>query len=467
MPDRVPILILDDPPGALSGFREQLCGERYRVELLHSLGEARRALLRQPYACVLSNLETNGSALAKMLQAHPELREVPILFVTDDPVASEALEQSCQLGPYDFISGPLDATLLRRKLRMFSLLFQQRHAIDRQKSLLEAVLTSSHEGVAVWGEDAALPEYVNERWRHLFANPQESTPTLQSLRQQVLEGHQPAEQDLEQSESGRIVHLNARLLPGENERVLILAREVTAERLEKRRLQTRQEELEQFAHVASHDLRTPLRHISAFADILAGELESPSPVVQEALTMIGEGVNRMRGLIDCLLAYAEVERVVERGTPVSLTEVVRQAWRVINSPYGQLQIEEPLPRVEGDPIRLGQLFQNLIENALKFARPGVEPQIQVGAVSGPAGTVIRVRDNGIGIPVQHRQRIFQVFQRLHTRQEYSGNGIGLAICQRVMTQHGGQIEVLSDGHSGATFQLHFPRRYDVSQRTGT
>lgn len=466
MPDRVPILILDDPPGALSGFREQLCGERYRVDLLHSLSEARVALLRQPYACVLSDLKSNGLALAKMLQAHPELREVPILFVTDDLAASEALENSCQLGTYDFIRGPLDATLLRRKLRMFCQLFQQRHAIHRQKSLLETVLTSSYEGVAVWAEGAALPEYVNERWRQLFGDGQESGPTLHCLRHQAL-NQQPAEQDLEQSESGRILHLNARVLPGENERVLILARDVTAERLEKRRLQTRQEELEQFAHVASHDLRTPLRHISAFADILAGELECASPAVQEALTMIGEGVHRMRGLIDCLLAYAEVEHVVERGAPVSLGEVVRQAWRVINSPRGQLQLEEPLPRVEGDPIRLGQLFQNLLENALKFSRPGVEPHIQVGAVLGPSGVVIRVRDNGIGIPVQHRQRIFQVFQRLHTRQEYSGNGIGLAICQRVMTQHGGHIEVLSDGYSGATFQLHFPRRYDVSLRTGT
>ena len=273
--------------------------------------------------------------------------------------------------------------------------------------------------------------------------------------------------DIRNFHNAKIHALAINIAGEENERVLILAREVTAERLEERRLKARQEELEQFAHVASHDLRTPLRHISAFADILAGELETTSPVVQEALTMISEGVSRMRGLIDCLLAYAEVERVVERATPVALAEVVRQAWRVINSPHGRLQIEEPLPRVEGDPIRLGQLFQNLLENALKFSRPGVEPQIQVSAISGPTGVVIRVRDNGIGIPVQHRQRVFQVFQRLHTRQEYSGNGIGLAICQRVMSQHGGQIEVLSDGHSGATFQLHFPRRYDVSQRTGT
>ncbi len=224
-------------------------------------------------------------------------------------------------------------------------------------------------------------------------------------------------------------------------------------------------ELEQFAYVASHDLQEPLRMVASYMQLLAeryrGRLD------ERADKYIGyavDGATRMQALIDDLLTYSRVGRA---GTPfgqVDLAAVVDRAaanLRPRAEQAGGTVTRDDLPPVWGDERQLTQLFQNLIGNALKFCQ-GRAPSVHVGAERGGAGLTFFVRDNGIGIAPEHRQRIFAIFQRLHTRAEYPGTGIGLAICRKVVERHGGRIWVESRPGEGSVFRFTISPREDDS-----
>ena len=222
-------------------------------------------------------------------------------------------------------------------------------------------------------------------------------------------------------------------------------------------------ELEQFAYVASHDLQEPLRMIASYTQLLARRYQDK--LGQDAQEFIGyavDGALRMQGLITDLLAYS---RLGTRGKPFQMTdcgEVLAQALanlKVAIEESGVQITRAPLPKVMGDPIQLMQLFQNLIGNAIKFR--GDAPTIHVAAElddRSPAPEwVFCVRDNGIGIEPQYFERIFVIFQRLHTRQQYPGTGIGLAVCKKIVERHGGRIWVESPPGQGAAFYFTIPK----------
>jgi PAS domain S-box-containing protein len=217
-------------------------------------------------------------------------------------------------------------------------------------------------------------------------------------------------------------------------------------------------ELEQFAYVASHDLQEPLRMIASYTGLLkrryAGKLDADA---DEFIGYATDGVARMQALIQDLLAYSRVNRRDEPflATPLDsvLTEVLANLRRAIQDAGATVVVGE-LPTVSGDRFQLVQLFQNLIANAVKF-HAEAPPRVEVSAERGTDGWTIRVADNGIGIDPQFFERIFVIFQRLHTRDRYPGTGIGLAICRRIAERHGGRIWVESSGR-GSTFSVFFP-----------
>ncbi|MCI4332374.1 MAG: ATP-binding protein [Thermoplasmata archaeon] len=210
-------------------------------------------------------------------------------------------------------------------------------------------------------------------------------------------------------------------------------------------------DLEQFAYVASHDLQEPLRMVGSYTQLLgekyAGKLDSDA---EEYLRFTHDGVVRMRQLIDDLLAFARVGTRGKPFEPVAVEEVFDQAVGNLEAAIaakGAVVTHGPLPKVEGDRGQLVQLLQNLIGNGLKFHGSG-PPHIRVEAVREGAVWRISVQDDGIGIAPEYQAKIFLMFQRLHTREEYPGSGIGLAICKRVVERHGGQIGVESTGRPG-------------------
>ncbi|MBC7270234.1 MAG: HAMP domain-containing protein, partial [Streptomyces sp.] len=212
-------------------------------------------------------------------------------------------------------------------------------------------------------------------------------------------------------------------------------------------------ELEQFAYVASHDLQEPLRKVSSFTQLLqrryGGQLDERA---DQYIDFAVDGANRMQVLINDLLAFSRVGRVHNDHTAVDLEEVLRRtvdALSVVIEESGAEIEHDPLPTVLGDPTQLGILFQNLLSNSVKFRHPDRPPRVRVGVARDGDEWRFTVTDNGIGIAPEFREKVFVLFQRLHTRDTYPGTGIGLAMCKKVVEFHGGTIAV-DPGHSPGT-----------------
>ena len=220
-------------------------------------------------------------------------------------------------------------------------------------------------------------------------------------------------------------------------------------------------ELEKFAYIASHDLQEPLNLVCSYVQLL--EMRYREQLDQDAAEFIGfavEGVNHMQGLIDDLLAYS---RVGSRGQEFKPTKVEDALSRACINLQGRIEesgariTHDPLPIIGADSIQLTQLFQNLIGNAIKF-RQAQTPEVHIGVEPQEHYWQFSVQDNGIGIDPQFAERIFLIFQRLHTRDEYEGTGIGLAICKKIVERHGGRIWMESLPGEGSNFFFTLPRR---------
>jgi light-regulated signal transduction histidine kinase (bacteriophytochrome) len=224
--------------------------------------------------------------------------------------------------------------------------------------------------------------------------------------------------------------------------VLAMVRDVTERRKREHRLAESNERLEQFAYAASHDLQEPLRMVSSYLQLLerryGDDLDADAG---EFLAYAVDGADRMRAMIDGLLEYSRIE---SGGEPLEPVELEPLLWQVLDNL--QLRIEErnaeivvagTLPRVQGDSTQLRQLFQNVLDNAIEYG--GDSPRVRVTAERDSSMWRLSVRDDGIGIAREDRERVFDIFQRLHTRDEHAGTGIGLALCKRIVERHGGEI----------------------------
>lgn len=224
-------------------------------------------------------------------------------------------------------------------------------------------------------------------------------------------------------------------------------------------LQRSNQELEQFAYVASHDLKEPLRAVAGCVQALQHRYEDQ--LDERAKLFIHhavEGVSRMETLIDDLLMYSHVGTHNKSFSWVAMEQVVQRACTMLTAVIEKSQAEithDPLPRIWGDEGQLLQLIQNLLSNALKF-QGDESPRIHIGVQHTNDGWQFSVTDKGIGIAPEHLERIFKIFQRLHTRREYPGTGIGLALCKKIVEQHGGNIWVESEVAQYTTFHFTIP-----------
>lgn len=228
-------------------------------------------------------------------------------------------------------------------------------------------------------------------------------------------------------------------------------------------LQRSNQELEQFAYVASHDLQEPLRAITSYTQLLAkryqGQLDEKA---DKYIYYVVDGATRMQQLIQDLLAYSRVGRYELKQQPTDCNAVLQQVQQNLQAAIAEsnaVLIIDPLPTIFADTVQVMQLFQNLVGNALKY-RGDAPPMIRVSARQQSKSWVFSIQDNGIGIEPQYAERIFEIFQRLHTRREYEGTGLGLAICKKIVERHHGHLWVESQLGQGALFCFALPALLD-------
>lgn len=219
------------------------------------------------------------------------------------------------------------------------------------------------------------------------------------------------------------------------------------------------EELEQFAYVASHDLQEPLRIVASYSELLAqryaGKLDEKA---DKYIRYAVDAARRMQALINDLLAYSRLSSKAKPLEPTDVNLVVDQAIANLKVLIRKSEVEltrEDFPTVMADRIQMTQLFQNIIGNAIKFRGPE-PPRVHISVEVGNAEWVFCVSDNGIGIEPQYHRRIFEIFQRLHGREEYGGTGIGLSIVKKIVERHGGRVWVASEPGKGTRFSFTIP-----------
>jgi PAS domain S-box-containing protein len=394
-------------------------------------------------------------------------------------------------------SGENSQAALQRALheqleRQRQLYLELRRSEERYRTILENIeegyyetdldgnftfINDSVSNILLIGKEKVLGAHYRQ-----FVAPLYHERAAQSF-QTVYQTHRPLKsielQITGEGEAGRHIELSALLIEdtaGEPIGFRGTIRDITKRKqteqllIERRALERSNRELEQFAYVASHDLQEPLNKIQLFGDRLtAKNSQLLDQTGRDYLERMLNATSRMQTLIDNLLTLSRVTTKGQPFVPVNLSqiaqEVVSDLETRIQQTGGQVNVGD-LPNIEGDPLQMHQLLQNLVGNGLKFHKPGIAPLIKVytgrsaraNLTREPLFCQIVVEDNGIGFDEKYVDRIFQPFQRLHGQSEYEGTGMGLAICHRIVERHGGRITARSTPGHGTTFLITLPIR---------
>ncbi|UFS69976.1 ATP-binding protein [Geomonas sp. RF6] len=419
------LLVADDN----SDMREYLCKllrTKYEVHAVADGEEAWQSLLERRPDLLLSDVmmpSLDGFGLLARLRQDPRTRSLPVLMLSAR-AGEESRVEGLEAGADDYLVKPFSARELVARVSVNLEMARLRQESARNEERLKA------------------KQQATEELEHMVA---QRTEQLEVQRAEL------------EVQNRHLVELNDRL----EEEIAARARAQASLDLAVADLQRSNRDLELFASVASHDLQEPLHTITSYTELLAQRYQGKvDDKVDRYVHYIVDGTAQMRTLINDLLAYSRVGTRAKPFAPVELDSVLTQAEthlrRAIEESNATIE-RDALPKVKGDDVQLVQLFQNLIGNAIKFRKPDIPPRVSVTCESRDRDWVFGVRDNGIGVEPQYFDRVFEVFRRLHTREEYEGSGIGLAICRKIVEHHGGRIWVESLPGEGSSFFFTMPR----------
>ena len=517
--DRVKILLVDDTPENLVSLEAALDGLGQELVLANSGMEALRHLLEDDFAAILLDVkmpDLDGFQTAELIRARKRSRHTPILFLTGYK-SDEHLFRGYDLGAVDFLFKPIVPEVLRSKVGVFvelsrntALLRRQAEVLSKAEQKFRSLLEAAPDAMIISSEDGVI-SLVNSQVEVMFGFRREE---LIGRNIRLLVPHWSSHSALIGDENGSEVPagpnppvefwgrrkndhefpVEISLSPLQTEEGLLLTsaiRDITERKradeairelnttLEQRvadrtreltqaneALRQSNDDLNQFAYAASHDLQEPLRMVALYSQMLqrkySGKLDEEA---DQFISFVVGGARRMELLLKDLLAYSQTGSSTEGPSqPVDCTCVIEKVLLNLQASIDQDNATitwDALPIVQAHEIRLVQLFQNLVQNAIKY-RSAESPKIHVSAEQRESDWLFSVRDNGIGIESEYTHQIFGIFKRLHG-QTYPGTGIGLAICQRIIERYGGRIWAESSVGKGSTFYFTLPPAAGQSQ----
>ncbi|BAE52685.1 sensor histidine kinase [Paramagnetospirillum magneticum] len=503
---RPKILIVDDTQANLLALRKIL--NKLHVEVIEAASgnDALIHCLEHDFALALLDVNMpgmDGYELAELMRGEPRTAQVPIIFVTAAYSDDVHRHRGYDVGAVEYIQKPIDDFVLRSKVRVFLDLYTSRRALEielARSTAMTQVLRESEARLRHAVSEAPIPIMIHAEdgavvllsrvWCELTGYTPEDIPTVRDWavraygdrgeeiaerikRHYGMEGARAEGEHEVITATGDVRVWDFRsapieALPDGRRLVISMAVDVTdRHRVQEElagktaELERSNADLEQFAYVASHDLREPLRMVNSFLGLLDKKFGAGLP--DDAREYIGyarDGAKRMDSLILDLLEYSRIGRKPPPDQPIdmrmaldtalsNLTVAVEESGATINTP-------DSLPALCVDSGEFVRLFQNLIGNAIKYRSPERAPVVSLSTRLKGNAWEFRIADNGIGIEPQYFDRVFQIFQRLHSRVEAAGTGIGLAICKRVVTRYRGRIWVESVPGEGSTFCFTIP-----------
>ena len=508
---RMKILLVDDTPENLVSLEAALSGLDEELVLANSGKEALRYCLHDDFAAILLDVrmpEMDGFETAELIRSRPRSKQIPILFLTGYR-NEEHLFRGYDLGAVDFLFKPIVPEVLRSKVAVFvelsrsnAKLKEQADALRKQAAVLQkaeqkfrALLEAAPDAMVMCRTDGEIV-MVNSQTEVLFGAgrdkliarnictlvPEWSCPVPAGglARAQRVDG---GVEMVGVRENGARFPVEISFSPLDTEDGVVITsaiRDISERKkaeeqirqlntsLEERVLERTEEllrsneELQQFAYVASHDLQEPLRTVSIYAQLLAkryqGQLHGDA---DRFIGFIVENAGRMEKLIYDLLDFSRVDArgndfFAHTSCSAALDDAIRNLRSLMDESGAEIT-RDPLPQVMGDVVQLTRLFQNLLVNSVKYRSPE-PPRIHVSARLAGGEWILSVRDNGIGIEPQYAEKVFGIFRVLQPRDKTSGSGMGLAICRKIVSRHEGRIWVESELGKGATFYFTLPKK---------
>lgn len=517
-------VLLADDNADMREYLTRLLSRQFAVETAIDGEDALQKAINRPPDLLLTDImmpKLDGMALLKKLRHHPKTSDVPVIFLSAR-AGEEAKIEGLATGADDYLIKPFSAREVVAKVDAH---IKTAHYRKQSARLLNGFLMQAPAAIAVLHGPEHIYTLANSKFRELAGKPEAEIlghsirhiwPEIEgqeilSLLGKVYSSGEPFTANELPTTSFRENGVNTTtgyfdyiLHPIKNDEghvtdVMVYAHEVTdkvqarktiaeseqhlrqladerkrfAEKLETtvekrtRELQRSNEDLLHFAHVASHDLKEPVRKIKTFGkrlwDEYAGDVpEKGQTYVRKVLT----AADRMLSVIEGILRYSAISASEQAYAPVDLNELITHIQSDLELPIQQKGAVircEQLPVIDGAAILLHQLFYNIIQNALKFSRPDHSPVITITyseqTIGNTAHARISVSDNGIGFDEQYAARIFETFARLHSADRFEGTGLGLALCKKIAERHGGTIAAASRDHEGAEFMITLPMHH--------